>query len=264
MVRRFLLLVILLLILAGCTAVEVPTFTPTPAPTADPEIIPTSTPVPTPMPELAATLTPEPTPTVFTYIQPSPTFTPGPTPTTFNTTYVQPTPIPTLTAMERNQLALARTQCDDSWFQEEIIDLSQERQSAFASEILKLYLGATEIERTDRILRCMGTARLSRAGDVNLTYYYEIDRDGDAFIGYQIGEAVATSTPVPTPTAIRTPTPTPTPIPGTSRSNPLPLGMTGVMYHPDDPEDHWAITVLEVTPDAIDAIMTKKPVQRPA
>ena len=48
-------------------------------------------------------------------------------------------------------------------------------------------------------MRCKGTASLSRGGESSITYHYEIDRDGDAFIGYKIGDPISTPTPATTP-----------------------------------------------------------------
>ena len=62
--------------------------------------------------------------------------------------------------------------------------MSEESQDSFSPRILKLYSDVEEIERTDNLLRCMGTAKFSSGGDVQITYFFEIDRDGDTFIGY--------------------------------------------------------------------------------
>ena len=103
--------------------------------------------------------------------------------------------------------------CDSEYFKEEIIELSENEEV----RLLKIYEGAEELGRTRNILRCKSEARLNReSGNWYVTYFWEIDRDGDHFVGYQLGDRVA---PTPTPTAISTPTPlipptnTPTPSP---------------------------------------------------
>ena len=106
--------------------------------------------------------------------------------------------------------------CNDSGLAEEILELSKDNSSRnpFAVRILKLYADAEELERTESSLRCRGTALLDRGGELYVTYRLEIDRDGDAFIGYEID---FTSTPIissnstPGPTATPTPTRSPTP-----------------------------------------------------
>ncbi len=81
--------------------------------------------------------------------------------------------------------------CDDEWFIDEIVGLSEERESSFSPRILKLYADKIqEVERTTKLLRCKAEAKLSQGGDVFLQYHYEIDRDGDAFIGYTVGDPV--------------------------------------------------------------------------
>ena len=86
--------------------------------------------------------------------------------------------------------------CDDPRFTKEILELSEDNQNPFSPRILKLYSDVEELERTERVLRCKGTATLSRGGESYITYHYEIDRDGDAFIGYEIGDPISTPTPV--------------------------------------------------------------------
>ena len=78
--------------------------------------------------------------------------------------------------------------------------MSGDNQDPLASRILKVYSDAEELERTDSVLRCKGTAVLNRGGEAYVTYHYTIDRDGDTFIGYEIGEAIPTTTPIPVPT----------------------------------------------------------------
>ncbi len=107
--------------------------------------------------------------------------------------------------------------CADEQFIQAVIDLSEQDADA---NILKIYAGMTMIERSDNILKCRGEARMNTGPDIYLAYYYEIDREGDAFIGYEAEDYVPTPTPTPTPptatpepTPIATPTPTPAPIP---------------------------------------------------
>ena len=71
--------------------------------------------------------------------------------------------------------------CDNEQFVQEIIGLSENQDI----NILKIYTGATEIERSENILTCRGEARMSSGPDIYLVYHYEIDRDGDHFIGYK-------------------------------------------------------------------------------
>ncbi len=112
--------------------------------------------------------------------------------------------------------------CEDQRLIEPILKLSEDNENPFARRILKLYPGAEELERTGRILRCRGEAALSRGGKSYITYRYEIDRDGDAFIGYEIGEGVSTLTPAATRTPAPTPSDTgeavPTPTPAATRT----------------------------------------------
>ena len=71
---------------------------------------------------------------------------------------------------------------------------------------------------TDRNgLTLRGVVALSRGGESSITYHYEVDRDGDAFVGYEIGD------PISTPTPATAPPPTPAP-PGYSLANPIPAG----------------------------------------
>ena len=115
---------------------------------------------------------------------PKPTATSVPSPVTA-------TPEPTAT---RGPITL---NCTDDRFTEQILKLSADNKDPFVSRILKLYSNAEELERTDSLLRCKGTASLSRGGESYITYHYEIDRDGDAFIGYEIGDAVSTQVSAP-------------------------------------------------------------------
>ena len=92
-----------------------------------------------------------------------------------------------------------RTDCDDERFVERILKMSGDNQDPLAPRILKVYSDAEELERTDSVLRCKGTAVLNRGGEAYVTYHHTIDRDGDTFIGYEIGEAIPTTTPIPVP-----------------------------------------------------------------
>ncbi len=116
------------------------------------------------------------------------------------------TPKPTATP------SLITIDCNDPRFTKQILELSEDNQNQFSPRILKLYSDAEEIERTESVLRCRGTATLSRGGESNITYHYEIDRDGDAFIGYEIGDPIATPTPATSPS------------PGFTLDNPLSAG----------------------------------------
>lgn len=179
-----------------------PSATPLPTPTLEPTATPTQTPTPAP------TATPTQTPT------PEPTATPAPTPT--------PTPEPTI----------GQIGCDDERLIDGILELSEERESTFSPRILKLYSDKIEeVERTTKVLRCKAEAKMSAGGDPYITYYYELDRDGDAFIGYSIGD------PVPPPGAIL--------------SDAFPIG--GVMKGADGAE----IRALEITADAWSLILAE-------
>ena len=122
--------------------------------------------------------------------------------------------------------------CNEPRFTERILELSEDNQNPFSPRILKLYSDAEEIERTESVLRCKGTATLSRGGGSNITYHYQIDRDGEAFIGYDIGDPISTPTPVTRPSA------------GFNLNNPLSAGE--VLQGSDDTE----IRVLGVVEDA--------------
>ena len=266
---------LVILITAACTTggepnvTEVGTLPPTATPT--PNVVSVPTAVPT------ATLTLAPTPTaVVTVVATTiptavPTVTSIPTPTPVPPTT---TPVPTPTATPSWTETLQLIDCDDEYFTEQIVKLSEENKNQLAPRILKLYSGAEELERTETALRCGGTANLSRGGESHITYHIEIDRDGDAFIGYKIGDPVSTPTPISTatPTPIPTttptpaatpvprtptpvPTPTPTPIPALgSRGNPVPLGST-VQVKNEDPTDHWEVTVVSTMPDATESVL---------
>ena len=81
--------------------------------------------------------------------------------------------------------------CSDEWFIDEIVELSEEGESLISPRILKLYLDKIqEVERTSKILLCKAEVKLSKGGDVFLTYYHEIDRDGDELVGYSVGDPV--------------------------------------------------------------------------
>ena len=116
------------------------------------------------------------------------------------------TPEPTATP------SLITIDCNDPRFTKQILELSEDNQNQFSPRILKLYSDVEEIERTESVLRCRGTATLSRGGESSITYHYEIDRDGDAFIGYEIGDPIATPTPATSPS------------PGFTLDNPLSAG----------------------------------------
>ena len=109
-----------------------------------------------------------------------------------------------------------------------IIDLSEKNENPFAGRILKLYEIA-EVSRTETRLDCQATAKWSKGGDNAIRYHVEVDADGDAFIGYERGDAIEptatpgsplTLTPTPGSPLTLTPTPgpsqTPTPTPGPS------------------------------------------------
>ena len=85
-----------------------------------------------------------------------------------------PTPLPIIPTLD----------CGDERFIQAILDLSQDQEV----KILKIYTGAEELRHSDEILECRGEAKLSNGFDVYLVYYYEIDRDGDAFFGYLVEE----------------------------------------------------------------------------
>ncbi len=122
--------------------------------------------------------------------------------------------------------------CDDPRFTKQILELSKDNQNPFSARILKLYSDVEEQERTKKVLRCKGTATLSRGGESYITYHYEIDRDDDAFIGYEIGDPIST----PTPDTISSP--------GFTLDNPLSAG--DVLQGSDGTE----IRVLGVVEDA--------------
>ena len=119
---------------------------------------------------------------------------------------VTATPEPTATP------SLITIDCNDPRFTTQILELSEDNQNPFSPRILKLYSDVEELERTEGVLRCKGTATLSRGGESYITYHYEIDRDGDAFIGYEIGDPIST------------PTPDTRPSPGFTLDNPLSAG----------------------------------------
>ena len=236
-----------LLMLTACT--EGATSEPTTEPTWTPEPTWTSEPQ-------VATLAPDETQTSASTKSPAvtPTATPTELPTATPTPRPTLTPIPTLTNLELSRLALLNVHCAAEWFQEGIIDLSQNNQSLFAPEILKIYDDSEESERAEDLLVCEATAKLSVGGDAILTYHYEIDRDGEPFIGYQIGEFLPTPTPLPTSTPVGTPTPTPLPPLG-STDRPVPLGQVVEVWGNGQPA--WELSVSEVNPDAWNVIMTE-------
>ena len=173
-----------------------PAASPTPQPeaTAESESAPTEAPSPT--------ATPLPTPMSGLTATPRPTAKPKPT----------ATPVPTSLRQMSIQESVSPVNCDDQWLVDGIVQLSKENEDSSATRILKLYSDKVEeIERTDKLLRCRTDAKVSSGQDRNVTYYIEIDRDGDAFHGYEIGSVPSTSTPTPT---LR-PTPTPNAEPST-------------------------------------------------
>ena len=166
--------------------------------------LPTNTPF---SPTAESTATPEPT-------NATRPITPTPTPTVDEVTN---TPTPTATP----ESVTMTLDCEDERFIEEIVKLSEDSEGPFQARILKLYEGSEELERTESVLRCKAEARLSNLTDSYIIYHVEIDRDGDQFIGYRIGDPIAsptpeptapspTDTPVPSPTVEPTPTSTPT------------------------------------------------------
>ena len=182
------------------------------------------------------------------------TMQPTPIPTATSTPRPTLTPIPTLTNLELSRIALLNVHCGAEWFQYEIISLSQDNQNLFAPEILKIYADAEESERTEDLLICEATAKLSVGGDATLIYDYEIDSDGDPFIGYQVGEFLPTPTPIPTSTPVGTPTPTPLPPLG-STDRPVPLGQMVEVWVDGQPA--WELSISEVNPDAWDVVMAE-------
>ena len=268
MVRdRLLVYIIVLAAVLACTADEPPpervvvhtteaaptlTSPPTPIPTA------TSTHVPTSTPGLPATSTPGPTWTPVPTATPKRTPTPWATPTRWGAPTATPAFAP---------LSPLNVRCDDELFLDEILAMSEDKEI----RILKIYVDtAEEVERSSRIIRCRGEAVISRGrGRYYVEYDYKRDRDGAQFIGYGIEGYVSTPTPIPTPTSIPTPTPiptptltptprpTPTPVPPPrlgSRQNPVRFGTT-VEVLGEEPDDHWALTVLGTTPDATDEVL---------
>ena len=150
--------------------------------------------------------------------------------------------------------------CSDPRFLDNIKALTEEGTGVVTIRILKIYDDIQEIERTDSVLRCKAQGRLSNGGDAHIEYYLEIDRDGDQFIGYQIGEAIATPTPTASPTPVGTPTftPTPTPTPEPplgSRENPVPFGRDVVVTF--DEEHIWSFGILSTIPDATSIILAE-------
>lgn len=143
--------------------------------------------------------------------------------------------------------------CNDEWFKSEIMELSEDNEGSVAVRILKLYDDAEEVERSESVLRCRGEAKLSRGGDSYITYHIEIDRDGDLFIGYEIGDLIRQ--PTPNPTATPQPTATPEPVVLGDRALPVPLGVTAEVKF--SPVDHWEITVLDTRPNATAYVLSE-------
>ena len=65
----------------------------------------------------------------------------------------------------------------------QIVRLSEEQNNPLQPTILKVS-DAVEIERSDVKLACQGAARLSSNESAQIEFFWEIDSDGDAFIGY--------------------------------------------------------------------------------
>ena len=65
----------------------------------------------------------------------------------------------------------------------EIIILSEEQRNPFQPTILKVS-DTVEIERSEVKLICQGAALLSSNESALIEFFWEIDSDGDAFIGY--------------------------------------------------------------------------------
>ena len=186
--------------------------------TEDPTLLPPDSATASPV-----AATPEPTATSNPMITGEPT---ASAPSSATASSRTGTPEPTAT---RSPITI---NCNDERFTEQILELSEDNQNAFSPRILKLYSDVEELERTERVLRCRGTASLSRGGESHITYHYEIDRDGDAFIGYEIGDSIST----PTPAAM--------PSPGFTLDNPL--SSSEVLHGSDGAE----IRVLGVVEDA--------------
>ena len=66
----------------------------------------------------------------------------------------------------------------------QIVRLSEQNENALAGRILKLS-DISEVSASGTEVRCRGFARRSRGGDVWLIFHWEVDADGDAFIGYR-------------------------------------------------------------------------------
>ena len=217
------LLIAILVLAVGCTS-ETPAPEPPPTSNAPLTTSPTATPLPTPTPEPAST--PRPTPTPGPTATPTQTPTPAPTATPTQIPTPTPTATPTQTPTPTPEPTIDPTiGCDDEWLIDGILELSEERESTFSPRILKLYDDKLEeMERTTKLLRCKAEAKLSAGGDHFITYSYEIDRDGDTFIGYSVGD--------------------PVPPPGAVLGDAFPIG--GVMIGADGAE----VRVLQITADA--------------
>ena len=74
------------------------------------------------------------------------------------------------------------TTCEE--LQEDIIELSEEREGTTSASILKMY-DVREVASTRYILECRADARWSRGGDDPVIFYLEEDDSGDQFIGYR-------------------------------------------------------------------------------
>ena len=244
---RVLLTVVLLFVLTACSTEPDITLVGTAEPTS------TTPPTKTPTPHVIPVATDE---TELTVTAPSATMEPThpPAPTTPPT--LEPTAAPTPTFLPIT-LTLG---CDDGVFIQDIIDLSEDQEHS----ILKIYAGSEEVRRSAEILECRGEAKLS-IGDVLLSYYYQIDRDGDSFYGYVVDEYIPTPTPPATPTSVHTPTPQPPPALG-SRENPVPLGDLVQVDTPGFGQltgEQWEVAVLETYPDAWEAIHAENPYNYP-
>ena len=76
--------------------------------------------------------------------------------------------------------------CNNAVFTQEIITMSEKNAATLSHTLLKIYDGATVIERTPETLRCRREARRTQGPDLYIIYYMEIDREGDLFVGYKI------------------------------------------------------------------------------
>lgn len=101
---------------------------------------------------------------------------PAPTPT--------PTPAPTVFAFLR---------CDTPWLIDRVVAMSQEEDV----RIEEFYLRVGQLERTDTMLMCQSHGRVTGGTDRLITYYYVLNRNGEAVIDYEFSWVRTSSTPVP-------------------------------------------------------------------